>query len=185
MSDLVRLSWSERRKLTKVLKSAGTTPDAPNTDQSAAGDCMRTLLRLTEQVRHEWVYWYALADYCQGLGFCDTALSAYCCCYHLRPQDPRSTYALATALARMSRVDPLNNSGGGDAGHARLQLSAEGLAAAAIHFFTKTLNHVKGKDHREVRRSIDALEKEFPVLKRGLTVDLLAAPLQYVQQHCP
>jgi hypothetical protein len=185
MSDLVRLSWSERRKLTKALRSAGMTTDTPSTDQSAAGDCMRTFLRLTEQVRHEWVYWYALGDYCRGLGFCDTALSAYCCCYHLRPEDPRSTYALATAFRRMSQADPLKNSGAGEAAPTSLGFGAEESAAAAIHYFAKTLNYVKGKDARSVRRSIDALAKEFPALKGAANLGLLAAPLQYVQQHGP
>jgi hypothetical protein len=181
MSDLVRLSWSERRKLTKALRSAGITPDSPSTGQSAAGECMRVLLKVTEQVRHEWVYWYALADYCQGLGLFDTALCAYCCCYHLRPEDPRSTCALATAFRRMSQTDPLKNSAAREAAPTSLRLSADESAAAAIHFFTKTLNSVKGKDDRTVRRGIDALEREFPALKRGLSLDLLAAPLQYVQ----
>jgi hypothetical protein len=185
MSNLVRLSWSERRKLKKALKSAGTTPDAPSTGPSAAGECMRVLLRVTEQVRHEWVYWYALGDYCQGLGLFDTALCAYCCCYHLRPEDPRSTYALATAFERMSQTDPLKNWGAGGATTTTLGFGAEASAAAAIHYFTRTLKYVKGKDAKTVRKNIGALEEEFPVLKRGLTVDLLAAPLQYVQQHGP
>jgi len=47
------------------------------------------------------------------------------------------------------------------------------------------LKYVKGKDAKTVRKNIGALEEEFPVLKRSLTVDLLAAPLQYVQQHGP
>lgn len=183
MTQLSRLSWSDRRKLAKVLRSAAIGPGSPR--QIIAVHAFRTLSKLTEEERYEWVYWYALGDSCQELGFYDDALPACSCCYHLRPDDPRSTYALATAFRQFTQFQPPSNSAALDAALSRLGFTAEESAAAAIHFFTMTLNYVKGKDHDTVRSHIAALHERFPALKPAPSKALLAAPLEYVDKQRP
>jgi hypothetical protein len=204
MSELTRVSWSERRKLAKAFRSAGTHLSSHDTRQLQAAKGMRILSRATEQERYEWVYWYALGDYCQELGFFDAALDACSCCYHLRPDDPRSTYALATAFRLLSdarligspeameKIAQLEREGyqapkpqASEAALTRLGLKVEEVVAGAVYFFTQTLEYVSGKDAEVVRSHLEALRRIFLGLSPEPGQECLAAALQYVKQHRP
>jgi tetratricopeptide (TPR) repeat protein len=204
MSELTRLSWSERRKLARVLRPVGATLGNPSTRPVGAIRAVKLLLKATEQERYEWVYWYILGDLCQELGLFDEALRACCCCYHLRPDDGRSIYALASAFRQLSEARLVGRSEVTEtlarlegasywapkpkvsaAALSSLGLTIEEAAAAAVHFFTETLSYVRGKDEELVQTSLAMLQRAFPGLTPELSQKVLAAPLQYVREHRP
>jgi hypothetical protein len=204
VTRLGRLSWSERRKLVKVLRPVGAALTDPRTRRGALIRSIRLLTKATQQYGHEWVYWYTLGDFAQEAAFFDNALHALCCSYHLRPHDPRSLYALATGFRDLGNARLLDRPGTEalleafhDAGLAapnpaasrasleRLGLIAVEAGAAAIHFFGETLALVKGRDRDMVRRHLAALASLFPELTPETMETHLVAPLEYVAQHRP
>jgi hypothetical protein len=158
MSKLSRLSWLERRNLNKVLKPVGHALSNPKTRQVAVVKSIRLLKEATQREMQEWVYWYTLGDFLLEAGFADEGLRVCSFCYHLRPEDPRSTYGLASAFRQLSDARLMGKPGiaeaiakGKRAGQwvpnpeaskaalARLGLTVDESASAAIYFFMKTL----------------------------------------------
>jgi hypothetical protein len=203
MTELSGLSRSERQTLAKVLAPVGFELGNPNTRQQAVLQGIKLLVKATEQRRYEWVYWYTLGDFCQEAGnFLDKSLRACSCAYHLRPDDPRSVYALATAFRQLSYARFLEKPGASEglkrlrsAGYQapwpeaskaaldRLGITVDEAASAAIHFFTNALTMVKGKDKDVIHSHLTALRNQFPELTPEAIQVHLAPPLRYVQEH--
>jgi len=102
----------------------------------------------------EWAYWYALGDYYQRLDRDLLSLSPCLNCYRLRPQDPRSAYALATAYRSCAR----------EYGRNGLDPDEDSALIAFTLFFQVLDAPIPTRQQRFVSRHLISMMKEYPDL---------------------
>ena len=207
-SRLDYYTTDERRKLQRALATAPGS-DSPLVDGQTMLASIDALQAATSRDSGEWVYWYALGDCYQSVRWFSEALAATARCYALRPEDPRSSYALATSFRLLSRARLVENLSPQDVAHWRaalrerfgttfgldpeasqgalesLGMSLDEAAAAAIHFFGVAESQLQGDERALVRRSISLLCQEFPHLGMQPDHQHLAGPLAYVSRQRP
>ena len=141
-----KLEW---QKVKRVVAPALRLPPGPALLQRAV-----ILLELAVRDNpNEWAYWYALGDYYQRLD--DWASSIRVChqCYKLRPQDPRSAYALATAFRFWAQKQPVS-----DVDHKAV--------IAAVTLFAQVLSApIPQRARRLVQQHLDAMATRYPALR--------------------
>jgi tetratricopeptide (TPR) repeat protein len=119
----------------------------------------RAILRLrqaAEQQPDEWMYWYALGDWCQRLDDWENSIDACRRCYELRPNDPRSAYALATAYRFWADE------------HSQSGLAVEDAAREAVKLFQEVLDApIPRRQRFMVRRHLAAMFKKYPELHQA------------------
>lgn len=190
------------RELAKLLRPVVERHGNPRKGVQACFACIVALESAARAKPDEWVYWSSLGDYLLQAQFQDEALAATAHAYWLRPADPRSTYALASAFYQLSRarvlanmtleeqqaryeyiienygnvIDPFASRRGLE----KLGMSVQDAAAGALHFFSATLRLVKGRDAEAVRRSVTLLLGEFPAIGAQPAPEYLKAALAYV-----
>jgi cytochrome c-type biogenesis protein CcmH/NrfG len=139
----------EWQKVKRALRLALRLPPGPALLQ-------RAVLLLELAVRdhpNEWAYWYALGDYYQRLDDWTSSIRVCHQCYKLRPQDPRSAYALATAF-RFSAEQ-----------HAVSDAEGHKLAKAALALFLQVLDApIPKRERRFVQQHLEAMATRYPAL---------------------
>jgi tetratricopeptide (TPR) repeat protein len=104
------LSFGERRKLGRVLKSVTAKYGDIHISRAALEEAASVLEAAVEARPSEWVFWYTLGDLYQPLREFVKSVGAAERCYELRPKDPRSAYALATNLRTLTHAKYLGRS---------------------------------------------------------------------------
>jgi len=138
----------------------------------------------------DWVCWYTLGDLYEQLGEFAKSVIAAEKCYELRPTDPRSAYALATNLRRLTHAKYVGDHRYIEARRGvESELGAEGYASpfnpdasqGALHELGMTLDQaverclvlfgkvlalgVRGEDKNHVEETLGVLYTEFPQLE--------------------
>jgi tetratricopeptide (TPR) repeat protein len=143
--------------------------------------------RATKLHPNEWVVFFSLADKCMELGYLAKALQACKRAVELKPNDIRSTYALATAYNTLTRADwaprrqefldviallePPAQAGPFDPNIALTEMTELGMvvdtaAAQAIRWFERSLAlRPDTPSRRQIMWDLDTLYKRFPHLR--------------------
>lgn len=181
----------EKLKLASVYSSKAQEKGLP-VDLLSDLDKIDALEMAIKKNPNEWVYWYALADNQMALGWYSLTLSACEKCVNLKPDDPRSTYAMETLYRVLTRARFINNpkakevqnvmSVFGSASGLRFdpELSANGLkqigmtveeaAKKSIQYFEKTLKlRVNSSEAQHVKSILQELYEDFPPFKEQNT----------------
>jgi len=181
-------SLFERLKLDRTLRSVKAKYGKPLTSRIALQQAIVVLEAAVENKPREWVYWYVLAEWYQTFG--ELAKSVRACekCYELRPRDPRSAYALATALRILTRAkyvgDPRIESVKewmAESGLAtyddfnpkesqkalqELGITPDQAAERSLTLFEEVLTlGVRGQEAKHVRDNLAAMYSDFPHLE--------------------
>lgn len=145
-------------------------------------DKIDTLSTATEKNPNEWVYWYALADSCLSEGLYSLALKACEKCLQLRPNDPRSTYAIATLYRALTRARFIDNPKAKElqnlmsaasgvifdpklsaTGLKQIGITIEEAARKSIQYFEETLKlRINRSEEQHVRSILKELYEDFP-----------------------
>ena len=145
------IEWAQVKHV--IASVIGKYPPGPSLKAAAIPLLEAAMQRAPEQ----WAYWYGLGDYYQEVGSLRSSLTACENCYRLRPRDPRSVYALATAY-RMLAQEP--------------EGSSRGAARKAYDLFVELLgiDSVPHSARQQVRRHLNALVTRYPELANQATL---------------
>jgi tetratricopeptide (TPR) repeat protein len=180
---LAYFTASEQRKLARAAH-----PFFPEVDADGLYKAIVLLEAAAARKPREWIFWYALGDWYEGIGELAKAVRACEMCYSLRPKDPRSAYALASALRILTRARHVGDSRMTEAFTASLErfppdprtqydpeASQRGLeelgmtidqaAEKALALFEEVRAKVRGRDREFVGDHLAAMYAEFPHLE--------------------
>jgi tetratricopeptide (TPR) repeat protein len=181
-SDIVKWSPTDGFRLARTVGRNLTDPSHYTTEEFIAA-----AEAAVEQHPDEWVVFYTLGDKYQEVGRYADALRVCKRCVELRPNDIRSTYALATAYRLLARAawsqkeaemvnSVLKELFGGsdviDPTLAQRELDQTGLlvetaAAQAMRWFERALMLKPDKQSREqIEWDLKTLYEQFPNLKK-------------------
>ncbi len=149
-------------------------------------DKIEVLEKAIEKTPDEWVYWYELADNHLASGSCVAALHACEKCLDLQPDDPRSTYAIATVYRSLTRAkfvnDPEENqkvlplfarniglsfdAKSSEADLKEVGITVEEAARRSLQYFEKILKlHINKSEEQHIMNVLEELCKDFPFAK--------------------
>lgn len=184
-------TFRERLKLGRTLRSVSAKYGSVNASRAALKEAAATLEAAVEAKPSEWVFWYALGDLYQPLGEFAESVRAAEKCVDLRPDDPRSLYALATNLRTLTHAKYIGHhviearrrleNKMGISGYAfpfapdRSQAALEELGLTLDQATERTIGlfedvlalRVPSEDSDTIRESIAALCQEFPHLAQS------------------
>lgn len=191
--SLVRLEGSEQKRVLDLTRRASVADIDPTSLSGRRQLLKRTIQIFEETVREEpeeLVYLWMLADYYARLHMYEKSVQTARRAYELRPDDPRSTYALGTCLRELTYAtyegtpkgseierffahqaaathDPqlFKDLRGAKRALEALGLTVEDTARQSYEMFKMTLElGVRREDARHVEESLSAMAKEFPHL---------------------
>ena len=194
--------FRERLKLGRTLRSVSAKYGSVNASSAALKEAAAALEAAVEAKPREWVFWYALGDLYQPMGQFAESVRAAEKCVDLRPDDPRSLYALASNLRTLTHAKYVGQQSYIEA-RTKMhgQLATQGDAApfdparsqAALHelgmpldlaaewclvLFERVLAlGVRGEDKKHVEETLDVLYTEFPRLREVISLTRCASKL--------
>jgi len=182
--SLSSFGFFEKLKLAQVYASKAQEKGMP-AEYLSDFDKIDALQAATEKNPNEWVYWAALAENWSAVGFYSVGLSDCQKCLELKPDDPRSTYAIATLYKVLTRARFIDNPKAKEIQNVMgtvsgvifdPKLSANGLkqigitieeaARKSIQYFEQTLKlRINRSEEQHIKGILKELYEDFPSSK--------------------
>jgi tetratricopeptide (TPR) repeat protein len=109
-SGLSSLTFLEKWKLDRAVSFSATKYRTEREFHGAVRDAIALLeVKVKRENPNEWVFWFSLSDWYSTVGERAKAVQAAEKCVELRPNDPRSIYALAVELRMLTHAMHLGN----------------------------------------------------------------------------
>ena len=187
---IAHYTFLEQLRLNRTLRSVTAKYGnlLASRDRDALREATAVLEAAVKSKPREWIYWCVLGDWYQTIGELVKSMRACEKCYELRPRDPRSAYALGTALRILTRAkyvgDPRNESVKewmAESGLAtyvdfnpeesqkalqELGMTLDQAAERSLALFEEVLTlRVRGQEAKHVRDTLAAMYSEFPHLE--------------------
>jgi len=182
----MRRSVVERFKLNSVLGTVVAQYGNPKGSREAVLATISALENALGKNRKEWIYWYVVSEYYMTNEEFGKFVHATQKCFELKPKDPRSIYALATAYFTITHAKDIGDTLKREAANElkrispdwaynpeksqqvldEMGLTAEQAGMEAITLFGFLLSEkLPSEDEMNIRLSLKGLHAKFPNLK--------------------